>query len=416
MTNCPVARDENFPSLGFRLYWAAAAVSGLGTYVTLLALQALVVLTLDGSATDVGWLNSARWLPYLVVGLVVGAVVDRRRRLPIMVTSDVAQAILLMTIPLLSWVGLLSFPVLLVIVLGYGSASVVNAAAAMSLLPRLVEPRDLQRAHARIDGTDAGARTAGPALGGLLVSALSAPFAVVLDALSYMVSALTLSRINVTEPTPRAGSTVRGLLSEVLNGARWIYRGSGLTALAISTHGWFVGNAVVGVVLAPYALDMLDLTAFQFGIIGAVGGVGAILGAAVTTWVGRRLGTGRTIVGAHIITTVAVLVMIIAGSGMNQTEAVTVLAGGQGFYGLAMGLSNSHEMSYRQLLTPDELQARTNTTLHSLNRAVMVVIAPLAGLLADTWGIRPTLLLAAGTFGLVAVGLAATFRHARAPV
>jgi MFS family permease len=416
MTNCAVAGGEHFPSRGFRLYWGAAAVSGLGTYVTLLALQALVVLTLDGSATDVGWLNSARWLPYLVVGLVVGAVVDRRRRLPIMVTSDVAQAILLMTIPLFWWLGLLSFPLLLVIVLGYGTASVVNAAAAMSFLPRLVAPKDLQRAHARVDGTDAGAMTAGPALGGALVSAFGAPLAVVLDALSYLFSALTLSRINTTEPTPRAGRTVRGLLSEVLNGVRWIYRGSGLAVLAIFTHGWFVGHAIIGVVLAPYALDMLDLTAFQFGIIGAAGGIGAVLGAAVTTWVGRRLGNGRTIVAAHIVTTIAVLVLIIAGRGTSQTEAVVVLAVGQGLYGLAMGMSNSHEMSYRQLMTPDELQARTNTTLHALNRAVMVVIAPLAGMLADTWGIRPTLLLAAGTFGLVAIGLAATFRHARAPV
>lgn len=81
-----------------------------------------------------------------------------------------------------------------------------------------------------------------------------------------------------------------------------------------------------------------------------------------------------------------------------------------------MGMSNSHQMSYRQLVTPDELQARTNTTLRSLNRAVVVVIAPVAGILADAWGIRAMLLAAAVVFALVAAGLASTgFRHVRAP-
>ena len=101
---------------------------------------------------------------------------------------------------------------------------------------------------------------------------------------------------------------------------------------------------------------------------------------------------------------------------MGTAGTLAVLAVGQGLYGLAMGMSNSHEMSYRQLVTPDELQARTNTTLHSLNRAVIVVVAPVAGILADAWGVRPTMVLAAVIFALVAAGLGGTsFRDVRAP-
>ena len=170
-------------------------------------------------------------------------------------------------------------------------------------------------------------------------------------------------------------------------------------------------------VLAPYALSALSLTPFQFGIIGALGGIGALIGAAVTTRVGLRLGTGRTIIACHVITTGGVLVMVAAGQPSGAWASVAVLGVGQGLYGLAMGMSNSHEMSFRQLVTPDELQARTNTTLRSLNRAVMVIAAPLAGLLADAWGIRATLLLAAAIFALVSVGLAiSSFRTVRAPV
>ena len=391
-------------------------MSGLGTYVTLFALQALVVLTLHGSATDVGWLNAARWLPYLPFGLVVGAIVDGRRRLPLMVSTDLLQAALLLTIPLLWWLGLLSLPALMVIVVGYGTASMINVAAAMSLLPRLVERQHLQSAHAHIDGADAVSATAGPAFGGLLVSAVGAPLAVLLDSLTYLYSALTLRRIELVEPAPRTGVTASGLLREVVDGVRWAYRDSGLRTLAIWTHAWFFGHAIVGVVLAPYVLRTLDLTAFQFGMIGAAGGVGAFLGATVTTWVGRRLGTGRTIIVCHLITALGVIAMVVAGQEMAPAETVAVLVVGQGLYGLAMGMSNSHEMSYRQLITPDELQARTNTTLRSLNRAVIVVVAPLTGILADAWGIRPMLVLAAGIFALVAAGLgASSFRDVRAP-
>jgi MFS family permease len=408
---------EKFPSRSFLLYWRAQAVSAFGSYITLLALQTLVVLTLHGSATEVGWLNAARWLPYLVVGVMVGALVDRHARRPIMITTDLVQAVLLAAIPLLWWWNLLSFPTLLVIVMAYGTASVINGAAAMSFLPRLVAPRDLQRAHARTDGADAAAMTGGPGLGGLLVSVLGAPLAVLVDALTYVYSALALSRIEVTEPARKAGTTVRDLVLEIRDGIRWVYRGSGLATLAVATHGWFVGNAIVGVVLAPYALDDLSLTPFQFGIIGAVGGIGALLGAVVTTTVGLRLGTGRTIIACHIITTGGVLVMVAAGQHLDPWASIAVLAAGQGLYGLAMGMSNSHEMSFRQLITPDELQARTNTTLRSLNRAVMVLAAPLAGIVADTWGIRPTLLVAAAIFALVSSGLAASsFRTVRAPV
>ena len=168
----PPAREKLGP--GFGRFWRAGAVSGLGTYVTLFALQALVVLTLHGSAADVGWVNAARWLPYLVVGLLVGALVDGRRRLPLMVGTDLVQAGVLFLVPLLWWLDLLSLATLVVVVLVYGTAGVISSAAEQSFLPRLVDRAHLQAAHARVDGADAAASTAGPALGGVLVSTIGA--------------------------------------------------------------------------------------------------------------------------------------------------------------------------------------------------------------------------------------------------
>lgn len=405
---------------GFTRFWVGEAVSSFGTYVTLLALQTLVVLTLNGTAREVGWLNAVRWLPYLLLGLVVGAMVDRRRRRPVMVMTDLLRAALLAALPLAWAADRLTFPLLLVVVAGYGTASLVNDAASMSFLPRLV-PRDrLQRAHARVDGADAVAQTAGPALAGLLVKLVGAPLAVLVDALTYLFSAAVVATLRGYESAPEEhagrqdGGRPTNLRREIGDGLRWVYRGSGLATLAVATHVWFAANAVLGVVMAPFALLTLGLSPFQFGLVTAGAGLGGVLGAGLSTAAGLRWGTGGTVIAAHSLTTVAVVVMAVAGLGTRGWVTAVVLGLGQFGHGLAMGLSNSHEMSYRQAMTPDALQARTNTTMRSFNRAVIVLVAPLAGLLADGVGTRPALLLATGLFGTAVVILAASpFRAAR---
>lgn len=401
-----------FPPYGFTRFWVGETVSSFGTYVTLLALQTIVVLTLQGTAQDVGWLNAARWLPYLMLGLVVGALVDRRRRRPLMVATDLLRAVLLAAIPA-AWVsGALSLPLLLVIVVGYGTMSLINDAASMSFLPRLVPRRHLQRAHARIDGADAVAQTAGPALGGVLIKIVGAPLAVLVDAVSYLFSAALVASLRTAESPWPAERSSRNLRREIVEGCRWVYGGSGLATLAVATHVWFAANAVVGTVLAPYALTTLGLSPFQFGVSTALGGAGAVLGAACSTPLGRRLGTGWAVIIAFVITAVGAAVMIAAGLGTSSWAAMTVLGLGQACYGFGLTFSNSHEMAYRQTLTPDALQARTNTTMRAANRAVIVVVAPLGGLLAVQVGLRPALWVAIGIFVIAALILIATpFRH-----
>lgn len=405
------------PPDGFTRFWLGETVSACGTYVTLLALQTLVVLTLDGTAQDVGWLNSARWLPYLAFGLVVGALVDRHRRRPVMITTDLARAALLIAIPVAWGLGVLSLPLLLVVVGLYGTASLVNDAASMSFLPRLVPRVQLQRAHARLDGADAVAQTTGPVLAGLLIKLLGAPLAVLVDALTYLFSALLVGSLRTADPAPSAPARGRDLRGEIGEGVRWVYRRSGLARLAVATHVWFAGNAIVGTVLAPYALVALGLTPFQFGLTTALAGVGGTVGAALSTVGGRRLGTGGAVIAAHLATAVGVGVMVVAGLGSTGWTSVALLGAGQAAHGFGLVFGNSHEMSLRQALTPDGLQARTNITMRSLNRAVVVVMAPVGGLLAVRAGLHPALLVAAAIFLLAAVILAASpFRTAQVSV
>ena len=165
--------------------------------------------------------------------------------------------------------------------------SVVHGAADMSFVPRLVPRQHLQPAHARIDGADAVSSMAGPALGGVLVSAVGAPLAVLVDAATYVYSAVTVRRIDVEEPASRTGVTVRGLLRDVGEGVRWAYGGSGLRP-ARARHSRLVrrqcrGRRGPGAVRAAHARSQR----FQFGLVGAAGGSGAVLGTAVTTPVGQ---------------------------------------------------------------------------------------------------------------------------------
>lgn len=402
---------------GFRRFWWGEAVSGFGTAVTLLALQTLVVVTLHGGAVEVGWLSAARWLPYLVLGLVVGALVDRVRRRPVMVATDLIRAILLGAIPVTWLLGVLTFPLLLVIVLLFGTVTLVNDAASMSFVPRLVPRDQLQRAHARLDGADAVAQTAGPAVAGVLIRVVGAPLAVLVDAISYLFSAAMVATLR-SVPEPAAASSakldVRALAAEIRDGVRWVYGGSGLARLAAGTHTWFAAQATLLVAVAPYAFLQLDLSAFQLGLVYGAAGVGALGGAVLSTTLGHRLGTGGAIICAYAVSGGAVVVMLAAGFVPAGWTAAAVLGLGQFGHGWAMGLSNSHEMTYRQALTPDGLQARTNTTMRSLNRAVVVVVSPLAGLAADRLGFAPTLAAAATIFVVAAAILAISpLRRAR---
>lgn len=400
---------------GYTPFWAAYSVSGFGTYLTTLALQVLVLLSLNGTAVDVGLLNAARWLPYLLFGLVIGALVDRRRRRPVMIGADLGRALLLALIPLLFVVGALNIVVLCVLVALLGFLSLVGDAASMSLLPRIVPRSALLAAHARTDQSDAVAQTSGPVVAGALVTLVGAPFAVLVDAATYVFSALAIARIRVQEPPAVARDGSPSLRKDIGEGLRWVYRHRVLGPMAVGSHGWFLFNSVLATVFVPFALLALHLSPFQLGVALAASGVAALLGSAVSTGSGRRWGAGRVVIASNALMAVGwAVIAFTPEDARGSWGAVVVLAVGQGLYGLALGLSNANEMGYRQAITPDELQGRMNTTVRSANRAMIVIGAPLGGLLATAIGYQATMWVAIAGFLAVTLFLAVSpFRDAR---
>jgi len=395
---------------GFVPFWAASTVSGFGSYVTTLAIQVLIVVTLHGGSTEVGLVSSARWLPYLLLGLVAGVLVDRSRRRPVLITTDFARALLLLAVPLLAVTDRLGIATLMVLMAAFGLLSLLNDAAFQSFVPRLVPAGLITPAHARLDQSDAVAQTSGPALAGALVSLLSAPWAVLVDAVSYVVSGVLLLRVRVVEPPP-APRSAPGIRAEAAEGLRWVYHHEMLRPLAIGTHAWFLCSSVAGAVLVPFALQTLGLSAFGLGLALAVAGVGGLLGSLVSTRLGARWGAGRVVIASRALTAVAFALQALSG---NHWVGWVVFGGGQLLLGLSMGAENANEMGYRQAVTPDRLQGRMNATMRSINRAMVVIGAPIGGVLGDAVGFRPVLYAAAAGFLVVAAGLGSSrFRAAR---
>jgi len=396
---------------GFRAFWAAETVSGFGTYITTIALQVLVVITLGGTATDVGLLNAARWLPYLLLGLVVGALIDRRRRKPVLVTTDLGRGVLLALIPLLYFLGALSLPVLLAFVAVFGLLTLLNDSASQSFVPRLVPPAQLLGAHARLDQSASVAQTSGPLVAGGLVSLVGAPLAVLADALSYFFSAIVVAGIRVVEPAPVAEPL--HLRRDIADGLRWVYRHPTLAPHAIGSHAWFLFNSMLTTAFVPFVLLGLGLSAFELGIALAATGITGLLGALASSRVGLRFGAGRTVILGFAIQPVGWMVIALTPS-MAVWMTVALLCVGMGLYGLALGLQNANEMGYRQAVTPDALQGRMNTTIRSINRAAIVIGAPLGGLLADGLGYRAAFWIGIAGFVAVAIGIGLSpYRHAK---
>lgn len=407
---------EVFRLPGFLPFWLAGTVSEFGSFITLVALQVLVVQTLHGTSLQVGLLKSATWLPYVLLGLVVGALIERRRRMPILIAADLARAVILLAIPGLWLLGWLTLPALLIFVGVFGLFTLLSDSASQSVLPRIVPTASLLHANARIDQSYTVAETSGPVLAGALVSLIGAPFAVLVDAASYLFSAAALGRVRLAEPP-----TVSGVRSQVgrdiRDGLRWVYRHRTLAPMAVSTHVWFLFSSMLNTVFVPFLLTGLGMSAFQLGIALAAAGAGGVAGALLATRIGLRWGVGGTVIAGTGLMVVAwtLIGLVPAGSGMGwQWISLMIVAFGQALYGFALGVENSNEMGYRQAVTPDALQGRMNATMRTINRAALVIGAPVGGLLADVLGFRPTILIAVGGLVVSLVIMAASpFRNAR---
>jgi len=397
-------RHGNFVKL-----WTAQTVSLLGTQVTALALPLTAILKLDASPLQIGLIGTMQFLPFLLVTLPAGAIVDRLRQLPVMVVTDLARAALLIAVPVAAWLDQLSLAVLYPVAFGVGVLSVFNEVSQQSYLPAIVEPDRLVEGNTKLQVSYSGALFAGPGVGGVLVQLLTAPIAILVDAASYLGSAMLLLLIRgdgrpAAAAAHRAdGAELRGLLREIAEGIRFVWRHRLIRplALATGTANFFYLFGMTGAVLTLYAIRVLHLTPALLGAVLAAGNLGAILASLVADRVLRRWRFGRVMVLTSTVSSVAIVLMVLA----DPSTALILLATGVFIGEFGACIYDIAQISLRQAATPAALLGRMNATVRFLNWGPIPLGAFVGGLLGSSIGLRPTLCVAAAGSLLPAIPL-----------
>jgi MFS family permease len=381
-------RDADFLRL-----WGAETVSQLGTQVSQLAIPLVAILVLHASAFQVAALTAIEFLPFALFALPAGVWVDRLPRRPILVVADIGRAVALASVPLAYAFDVLTIWQLFVVGFVVGVFTVFFDVAYQSYLPSLVGRHQLVDGNAKLELSRSAAQIGGPGLGGLLVSAITAPYAVLVDAVSFAWSALLVWRIQAREErrVPEGAPSMR---REVLEGLRYIFGDPRWRAIALYVASFnFCSNIAFSIYLV-YAVRGLHLSAATIGIIFAVGNTGWLLGAVVAGRLSRRLGIGRMLIAGALVAGPAMLLVPLA----PRSFPIPFLIASGILLAFGIVVYNVTAISLMQALTPDRILGRMNASRRWVVWGTIPIGNLVGGTLASTIGLRETLF--AGAIGV----------------
>jgi MFS family permease len=375
----------------FMKLWGAQTVSLLGDQVSMLAFPLIAVLSLHASAFDTGVLTAAVWTPNLAAPL-VGAWVDRHlHRREMMVAADLGRAVLVASIPVAAAFGVLTLWQLFAVAFAMGALSVLFDLAEGSYFMALVPTEHVLEAQAKISMSRSIADIGGPGLAGLLVQLLTAPFAVLADAASFVGSAAFIRRIRAKDlPVEHQPD---GTWSRIREGFRYTFGNPILRASlgCAATLNFF--NLMLFAIVILYATRTLGLSPGLIGLALSVAAVGALVGALVSERAGRTLGVGPAIlIGSIVFPAASVLVPLAHGS---HAVAVPVLIASEFLAGIGVMLFDVNIGGLMLVVTPQRLRARARGAFRSINYGVRPIGALVGGALGSLIGLRPTLYIAA---------------------
>lgn len=396
----PVRAFSPWRSRDFLLLWGGQTVSTFGTSISTLALP-LLTLAFTHSAAQAGFVAAARLVPYLLLSLPAGALVDRWDRKRLMIRCDVLRWLALGSVPLAFAVGRLSAPQLYLVALADGTANVFFSLAQVSALPQVVPAEGLAQAWALNEASDAAANLFGPGVAGLTIALgrtviPGAALAYLADSLSYLVSVISLRVVRVPFQTARGEATGEGrgsLRAEMAAGLRflWQQRRLRLLALLTATVNFLQSPITLAVILL--ARGPLHAGVRTLGIIFSAGGVGGVFGAVIAPRVGKRLRLGVLVVGSVATWASAAVLLALAPSPLVVMAGLAVISLIWPLYAVAV-------VTYRLSLVPDALQGRINSTFRLLTFGAEPLGAAVGGMLLVPLGPRPVLGLIAWVSGL----------------
>jgi Na+/melibiose symporter-like transporter len=385
-------RDSLLANADFVRLWAGETISLVGTQVTQFALPLVAVLTLRSTTLEVGVLNALRFVPVIVVSLLAGVWLDRRRRRPVLIASALASAVVIGLVPLTSALGLLSIGLLYVVAIVSGSLTVISDVGSLSYVPFLVERGHLAEANSKLEASFAVAGIAGPGLAGLLVGLITAPITLSVDAVSYLFAAAGLAGVRKAEPDPQPAAGQPSIRRSIAEGFHAVYGTSLLRVLLAQSATLNVGFGATSTVFTVYAIRYLHLSPAKLGIATAGLAAGALFGSLLANRVRAALGLGKAMAVAIVGVGAPPLLLLVPHSAGLVATAV-LFAGWLG-HGAGIAVWNVQTITLRQALTPMRLLARMNATYRMLLFGALPVGALAGGLLGNTIGLRAALTVA----------------------
>jgi MFS family permease len=386
----PPRRGGLWHHLDFRRLWIGETVSQFGTMVSQLALPLVAILVVHASTFQVGLLATFEMLAFLVIGLPAGAWVDRMRYRWVLIVNDLLRAAALASIPVAQALGVLSIGQLYVVALLTGVCTVFFDVAYQSYLPQLVDRSALVEGNAKLQASESVSQIAGPGAGGLLIQALTAPYAILVDALSFLWSAAWVAAIRARPQRPERKAD-RNLRREIGQGLRFVLGNRLLRAIAMCTG---TSNLFSNVSFAVYYILLARQLHLSPGIIGlftSIAAVGGLIGSLVASRFAQRIGQGPAIWIAVLISIPSAFV----APFVHRNWTLGLLAVGQLVMWASVVVYNITQVSFRQGLCPPDLLGRMNATMRFLVWGTIPLGAFLGGVLGATIGVRPTLLVAA---------------------
>jgi MFS family permease len=377
----------------FLRLWSAQTISQLGSQITALALPLVALLLLDASAFEVAVLAMVEWLPWLLFSLPVGAWVDRVHRRPVLIVADVARGAALLSIPIAYWLDALTLGQLYVVGFATGVLTVFFDVAYQSYLPSLVERRQLSDGNSKLEISRSAAGLIGPGLAGVLVALVTAPVAILGDAISFLASAgflLRIRRPERMEPPPRESR----LVHEIVEGIRYVLGHEYLRSIMASVGAFNFFSNILWTMALVYVVRVLGWTPATIGLVLTFGNLGFLAGAVLAPRIARWLGLGPALILSA--GTCGWPLLLIPLAPPDYAIPLFVAAGVVSSFGIVV--FNVNGISLMQATTPDRLLGRMNASRRFVNWGVIPLGQLASGVLASSIGLRPTLFV--GAIGL----------------
>ena len=388
--------SEPGPSLwrdrSFMTFWSGQAFAQFGGQITELALPVLAVLLLNATEFEVGVLNAAGVAAFLVVGLPAGAWIDRMRKRHVMIAADAVRAVALATLPLLWFLGLLQIWHLVVVALVMGVATVFFDVSYQSIVPSLVRAERIPDANGKLESTAQLAGIAGPAAGGWLVAAITAPFAILATVATYVISLIALLLTRDREVVPERHEH-EPLGRSIAEGLRWVFGNRYLRRIVPTTAVSNFFGTITYTLLPILLFRELGFTPELVGLVFGLSALGGFLGAVSTPWIVRWIGEARAIPVGSLAFTLIGFAIPAAAAVPDVAFPLLVV---QGFLmSFSVLLYNITQVSFRQRITPTRLLGRMNASIRFCVWGVMPIAALLAGALGTWIGTVPTMWIGA---------------------